>query len=93
MGDKWGARSVSAWRLFWLGVSVGFLLDVVSHTWSVFRLGLPVTLSNVAAYSTRALHAEVWIISGLVCFIVSSYVVGQALRAVLDGRKNGRTID
>lgn len=77
------ARPVSAWRLFWLGVCVGFFLDIVGHTIDVFLAGYPVTLSNIYAHGTRALHAESWIISGGICCAFGALVVGQAARALL----------
>ena len=87
MADKRSARPVSAWRLFWFGVAAGFLLDVVGHTISVFLAGYPVTLANIYAHGTRALHAEAWIFSGALCIAIGAFVVGQIVGAILGGRK------
>lgn len=83
MADKRRVRPVSAWRVFWLGCGAGFLLDVVGHTISVFLDGYPVTIANVYAHGTRALHAESWVVSGALCIAVGAFVVGQAVGAVL----------
>ena len=86
MDNQRELRPVSALHLFWIGGAAGFLLDVVGHTIGVFRAGLPVTLANVAAHGTRALHAEAWILSGAVCIALGAFVVGQALGAILGGK-------
>ena len=44
---------------------------------------------HIYAHGTRALHAEAFVVSGLVCFCLGALVVGQTLGALLGGRWNG----
>ena len=87
MDNQRSVRPVSAWRLFWTGVGIGFLLDAVGHTWTLYAHGIPATFTNIYTYGTRAGHAEAWALSGIVCVAYGAYVAGQAIGAILAGRE------
>ena len=88
MDDKRKPRPVPAWRLFWTGVLVVFFLDAVGHTIDLYWRGIPVTFTNIYMYGTRAGHAEAWVLSGALVLLVGAYVAGQAIGAILAGRKD-----
>ena len=86
MADQWNARFVLTRRVVGAGILAGFLLDILGKSLAVFRAGYPVTFTNIYKYSTRAGHFEVWFISGVVCVIFGSLMVGQAIGALLDNK-------
>ena len=55
----------------------GFLLDILDHSWAVFHRGEAVTLAAIASGSGRPWHYWVWLVSGLVCGVLGTFVVGQ----------------
>jgi len=83
MDDKWSIGPVSAWRIFGLGVCVGFFLDIVSHTIDLYWSGTPVTLTNIYLYGARTGHAEAWIVSSCLVLAYGAYVLRQAYGTIL----------
>ena len=87
MDDKRSTRPVPTRRLFWTGVGLGFLFDAVGHTIDLYARGIPVTFTNIYTYGARTGHAEIWILSGILCIGLGAFVAGQAIGAILAGRK------
>ena len=88
MDDKRSTRPVPTRRLFWTGVLVVFFLDAVGHTIDLYWRGIPVTFTNIYMYGTRAGHAEAWVFSCALVLLVGAFVAGQAIGAILAGRKD-----
>ena len=87
MDDKRSVRPVPTRRLFWTGVLVVFFLDAVGHTITLYLDGIPPTFTNIYLHGTRAGHWQAWVLSGALCLAVGAYVAGQAIGAILAGRK------
>ena len=87
MDDKRSVRPVPARRLFWTGVLVVFFLDIVGHTITLYLDGIPVTFTNIYQFGTRAGHAEAWVFSCALVLAIGAFVAGQAIGAILAGRK------
>ena len=77
---------ILAWRVFWLGVAVGFFLDIVGHTIDLYWRGIPVTLTNIYEHGARTGHAEAWILCSCLVLAYGAYVLRQAVGAILGGR-------
>ena len=75
-------------RLFWIGVCIVFLLDIVGHTIDLYWRGIPVTLTTIYTQGVRGLHAEAWVFSCALVLAVGAYVARQAHGAILEGRNN-----
>ena len=87
MDNQRDTRPVPAWRVFWLGVAIVFLLDIVGHTIDLYWRGVPVTFQTIYAQGVRGLHAEAWVLGGVLVIGYGAFVARQAIGAILAGRK------
>lgn len=69
MGTKWGFGFATTRRVVWLCILVQLVVDLLGHAYSVFRLGLPVTLENIQKCGARDFHAESWCLSIIICIV------------------------